>query len=319
MIKHICFLFALIVAAAVPALANEQCPPLKILSSIDLTMAPNGIVTVPVTVAGEKTFFVLDTATSQSRISAELVDKLHLVREHSRVTLVNTRGHTSEEIARIPTFGLGRLDYQSPSLWVMAEPAKPSGPQGVLGGDMLRNYDIDLDFAAHKMNIISREHCADKVVYWQSTMLAKLQMVVGDDNRIIFDATLDGHDLTAVLATGLVHSAINISIAKRRLDVDETSPGSVAVNANNKDTLYLHRFGTLSFQDVTVNNPEILLMPDLAQKIPGAVLRGHDRFLAGLKMNQPELMVGMSTLKQLHVYIDYHNQTVYLTPAPPSP
>ncbi|MBU6298173.1 MAG: hypothetical protein KGJ79_08690 [Alphaproteobacteria bacterium] len=30
-------------------------------------------------------------------------------------------------------------------------------------------------------------------------------------------------------------------------------------------------------------------------------------------------MLGLSWLKQIHVYIDCHNQTVYLTPAPPNP
>ena len=320
MAKRICILVALFAAVAFPALAEEQCPPLKVLTSIDLMMPKNGMVGVPVTVAGEKTFFILDTAAPQSRISAELAKKLNLPLEHSgRVTLVNARGNISTTFASVPSFDLGRLTYHSAVFWVIAEPANPAGPQGVLGGDMLRNYDIDLDFAAQKMNIISRDHCADNVVYWKSTMLAKVPMGVGHNNRIFFNATLDGHDLTAVLSTGLAHSAINISIAKSRFDVDETSPGSVAVNPNNKDTLYHHRFGTLNFQDVSVSNPDILLMPDIGDKIPGAVLRGGDRFLARMNLDQPELLVGMSTLRQMHVYIDYHNQTIYFTPAAPSP
>jgi hypothetical protein len=34
---------------------------------------------------------------------------------------------------------------------------------------------------------------------------------------------------------------------------------------------------------------------------------------------QPDLTLGMAELKQLHIYIDYHHQTIYLTPTENAP
>lgn len=304
----------LVAMFAVPSAAADSCSPLKRLTTLELTPLRSGVVTVPVTFGNETVPFVLDTSAGQSRISTALAQRLHMTREHSAVVLVNGKGKTAETLA-IPTeLVLGNLVYQSPKLREMIDTPAPDAPQGVIGGDLLRNYDVDLDFAAKKMNLVSRDHCEGHVVYWPFTTLAKIPMVVDDRNRIVFTMTLDGHALTTVLATGQAHSALNRNLAKEIFDIDGTSPGSIAVNPNDPGTLYRHRFGTLSADGISVASPDILLVSDIASALPGYVTRGRGHFFAKLNSGQPDLLLGMSTLKQLHVYIDYHYQTIYLTP-----
>jgi hypothetical protein len=299
---------------AAPSAAADSCPPLKRLTTLELTPLRSGVVTVPVTFGNETFPFVLDTSAGQSRISTALAQRLHIPREHSSVTLVNGKGKTAETLAVPSELVLGNLVYSSPKLREMIDTPAPDAPQGVVGSDLLRNYDVDLDFAAKKMNLISRDHCEGHVVYWQFTTLAKIPMVVDDRNHIVFEMMLDGHTLTTVLATGQAHSALNRNVAKEVFDIDGTSPGSVAVNPNDPDTLYHHRFGTLSADGISISSPDILLVRDIADALPGYLTRGRGHFLAKLNIGQPDLMLGMSTLKQLHVYIDYHYQRIYLTP-----
>ncbi len=59
----------------------------------------------------------------------------------------------------------------------------PNGPDiedfgGILGADMLRNVDLDLDFAAGKLNLVSQDHCSGNVVYWQAPAVAVVPMTL---------------------------------------------------------------------------------------------------------------------------------------------
>jgi predicted aspartyl protease len=312
---------ALAFAAAFSAAWGEDaCPPLQRLSGVDLKMSKGGQIAATVQIAGEPALFLISTGAARSEISRALAEKLKLPLSHSAVTLVDTNGRTSQTLAHAHDLQIGRLNFGSIHLKIMTADPPPELPQGVIGGDILRNYDIDFDFAARKMNIISREHCPGKVVYWPSQTLAKLPMMVGDDNRISFKMRLDGHELETVLDTGLSHTAINMAVAKTVYGLDKTSPDVTPANAQTPNGRYRHRFKSLGVEGLEIGTPDIMLIPDIASVMPGSLfLRGGDRFNARLQLHQPDLILGMSTLKKLHAYIDYHNQTVYLTPAAPPP
>ena len=39
---------------------------------------------------------------------------------------------------------------------------------GILGTDVLRNVDVELDFAANKIHLIAPNQCGGSVVHWQA-------------------------------------------------------------------------------------------------------------------------------------------------------
>jgi hypothetical protein len=184
----------------------------------------------------------------------------------------------------------------------------------VIGGDLLRNYDVDLDFGAGKMNLLSRDHCADKVVYWPSSTLAKLPMRVSDNNQIVFSMLLDGHEVSTVLDTGASQTALEYEAATEIFDLKADSPGVEAVPTGDGRVLHYKHFATLAADGLTIANPRIKLLPDPAGRLPGVITRGRGKFIARMhRISQSDLRLGMSTLKQLHIYIDYRNQTLYMT------
>jgi hypothetical protein len=71
----------------------------------------------------------------------------------------------------------------------------------------------------------------------------------------------------------------------------------------------------LSFGGITVSNPHMVIYPDLMGKrdydnttLTGSMIAHADDGM------QDELLIGMDVLRQLHVYIAYGEQKLYITP-----
>ena len=305
------------------ALAADQCPPLKIKASVDIVPLKNGRFMIPVSVAGHPAYFVVATANPLSSISSAVAEEYKFPREHSHVNFVGLAGQVSDKLATLPTFGIGNLKAEHVRLLMVDSgdhPAPQDGamvPSGMLGAEFLRAYDVDLDFGANKMNLISREHCAGNVLYWNSERLATLPMSVDNDGKIRFKMTLDGHELDAVLNTAIPMSTIRMNTAHNLYDVDNDTAGNQREGAlENGTPLYSHTFKSLAFEGLSISNPKLVLMPSLADaKIRHLEARGNPLKL--VLPVQPQLVLGMAELRKLHVYIDYHNQTIYFTPATP--
>lgn len=323
-----CMLSASIMVAgliAYPALAADQCPPLKVMASVDMVALRNGVVMIPVTVAGQQKYFVLATGLPYTSINGELADQLAAPRRHSPIKFVGLDGQVSDTLAIVPSFGLGRLNAELVQMLVnkrQDDRVTPDGaarPSGALGADFLRAYDVDLDFGAKKLNLISREHCTGDVLYWKSEHAAKLPMSVMDNDRITFIMTLDGHDLQTVLSTEAPMSTINMRVAKNLYGVDNNSAGNkIEGHLGDGTTLYAHTFNALNVEGLAINNPKLVLMPNRAEEEMDRLRAGRRApLLRRAGQQQPELVLGMAELRHLHVYIDYHNQAIYFTPAKP--
>jgi hypothetical protein len=296
------------------ALAEDKCPPLKIVSSVDLTIHKQGAIGVPVAIGQQKAMFLLSTGAAQSSISTALSEQLQLPTRHTGAVVVNQRGNFSDEIATAKDFYIGNVHYGSVYLRLMIETPGPKGPQGILAADLFRNYDVELDFLAAKMNLISRDHCEGSAVYWPSKTIAKIPMRVTDDNRIVFKMTLDGHEVETSIDVAATRTILTQDVASELFGIEEGSPGSTPV----KNGVYRHRFNTLSAEGLAIKNSDVLIVPTPGSHMPGAISRGRGRQQVELGTHKlPPLRLGMSTLRQLHIYIDYHNQTLYFTPAKP--
>jgi hypothetical protein len=317
----LCALAAVAAWSVYPALADDQCPPLKVMASFNLTFTKNGTPLVPVTVNGHQVNFVLGTNIAVTSISFRFAQELDLHREYMTHTrFVTSGGQLMPELATMNDFELGPLKAEN--VRVLLEPAQPTtaqlppgAPVGTLGADFLRPYDVDIDFAAGKMNLISRDHCVDRFLYWKATTVAKLPMTVGDDNRIYFPMTLDGHEFEARLNTSSPMSTIKDTTAKQVFNVDGDSSDNTQLGTfPDGSKIYAHQFKSLTAEGLVIANPKLVLMQSKAdQYIEGKRDLWRPRMLN--PDMQPDLTLGMSELKHLHIYIDYHHQTIYLTPS----
>ena len=314
-LSGICAILLAALAAASPARAQD-CPAPRVLAAVDMVAQRNGTMLVPVTIAGQQLYFSLGTASPISSITPALVKQLGLVREHAGVTMINTAGRDTNQIATAPDFAIGNLKGTDVTFLVEAD--GPNAPDiheraGTLGADFLRAYDVDLDFATGRMRLISRDHCEGHILFWNSDIMTKVPMSVANDNKIVFPMTLDGHELQTILSSATPATSIRLRTAEELYDVKNDTQGNEPAGALNGIPLYAHRFAKLDAGGLAVSNPRIVMLPDLVEE--------DARHLHPLARNTfgrphlPDLMLGMSTLRQLHLYIAYADRALYISPA----
>jgi predicted aspartyl protease len=331
-------LAVLALVCAGPARA-EDCGPLKRLASVDMIPGPGGVrMLVPVTINGASRMLLLDTAAGFTTLTATAASELNLhVLDGSRLKLLDSAGNASRKYVVVEDFQIGGL--QGKDIPFMITPNPNAGQDlafaGVLAGDMMAKYDVDLDFAARKMQYFSHDHCAGHVVYWPATMIAvvpfrmqhPIRGVIGErprlplleDTHIRVPVTLDGKTFQAVINTGAVRSTMSANTAKFAFGITADSPGSVPLGAVDHDPnhrVFGHVFGSLAFEGVTVTNPHVAIRPDLfGSKDPdnGFAIGSHaQRVDDGIG---PEITIGMDVLRRLHLYIAFDERKLYITPA----
>ncbi len=322
---HVAAFFAALFFAT-PAVA-EDCGRLQLRASLDMTLTRADMILMPATVNGTDMHLLVDTAGGISSLSAKTVKALNLKRQDAAVKALDMRGNASRQYVRLDTLALGGLKGRDIDLMILPDPN--SSLDGLIAGDILSRYDVELNFVTRKLNLFSPDHCEGKVIYWPATALAVVPFTmarpargnpdepssikVGPDTHIRVPVTLDGKTFSAVVDTGATLTTMSAATARSAFDVTATSPGAVSLGPN--DPRFGYVFHSLAFEGIAVTNPHVLVYPDLVgKKDPenANMLGSHiTRVDDGL---DPDLIIGMDVLKRLHLYIAYREKMLYLTP-----
>lgn len=277
-------LWALILLAIFPAAAEthstQEAPPncaLNLKASIDIKLDDVGRITVPVTINGTKKPMMVDTGAAVSSITLRSVNELNL----------KLRGFATD----VAEFGFGGMKGKNIPLEVSSFAMESAG---LLGGDFLFAFDLDFDFAAAKLNLFSRDHCPGRVVYWTHQPHGEIPFEL-KDNHIILKVQLDGQEIAAALHTGAADTVMSFDSASN-------------IFGRGKATLLGSRhypFKSLTFGDVRVGAPSILLAPEVISV----------DMATGSFQKSMDLVVGMGVLRRLHLYISQKEKKIYVTPA----
>lgn len=268
-------------------------------SSIPIVTQPDGRIAVPVTVQGKQALFLVDTGGVSATMTAQLAKDIGLKVRATNRWLTGIGQSLLNTYVLADTFSLGRLN--GTDLPVYIDP-RINGLylDGTLAPDMMRQYDVDFDFAGGKMNLFSPKHCPGNVVYWTRDGYIALPMDVAPDGHIRVPAMVDGKPIKATLDTGAMTSVMSLSAA-RALGITETSPGlkvTETYRTNKKPKKYSYPFKSLDLEGVAVSNPHIIILAD-------AMMKGLGN----------DLILGVGIMRQLHLYIAYHEEKLYITPA----
>ena len=290
---------------AAPPAAAPNCA-LGLAAALPMTTEPNGTVAVPVKLADHDLLFEIDTGSIFSSIKYQSAWFLRLKQfpiESAKFSFIANVKVTNYTI--LPDFSLGQLHIASRPFLLDPNALLSPDSDGLLGPDILSNFDVDLDFAGGTLKLISPDHCPGQVVYWTKGGYSQIPMQVDGFRQISVPVDLDGKSVTAILDTGSYRSIMSAGMAKSVFGIDDKNPaakslGSLAINGTGGLAAFRYPFSKLTFGGVTVNNPDLMVLPDEA--VGGA--------------NSP-LLVGISILRQLHLYIAYKEQTLYVTPAQP--
>ena len=287
------FSFAAILSG--PALAD--CKPLSRIAALDLVPGADRLsVFVPVTIQGKSKLMLLDTGVASTELTQEAVSELSLYSRRGIQVQYDTAGQRSNTVADA-SLALGSLRVDQLTLNVASQRnlfSDTTHVVGVLATEILSHYDLDIDFPANKLGIMSPDHCEGKVIYWNAPTVAVAPIQVIDSGHIIFPVTVDGKTVNALLDTG----ASGTSIAAAEFD-------------------YGHTFKSLGFDGIAVNNPRVEIVPAITQDFLGRAPAGspvapiHSEARPDVQWS---MVLGMNVLRHFHFYIAYQEKKIYITP-----
>jgi predicted aspartyl protease len=286
---------ALVISAPARAQDAQACQ-LDRFSTLPITTLPDGRFTVPVTLNGEVLNFLVDTGGVSATIAHEQSLNLRLVDMPVNKPLRGVGGIELNRFAVIDKFSLGRLEGTGIPVWL--DPILPRGADGTLSPDMMKRYDVEIDFPRGTLSLFSQKHCPGQVVHWTRSGFVVLPMEVASNGHIEVPVTVDGKKFTAILDTGAQSSIISLGAA-RALGITEKSPDLKPLKMSDpKYRGYDYPFKSLDFDGISVANPRLQIV--------------SDNFLPGMRT---DMIVGISILRRLHLYIAYGEEKLYITPA----
>lgn len=278
---------------------DEQKCGLQRAVSLDMDIDPAGGITVPVDVGGHHLRMLVDTGGFITALSPEAAASLgaYIVSiPLSPITMFN--GEKITHYADVNDIYVGNLHAKRAQFLVLPPGHLPSGVDGILAPDILSAYDTELDFAAAKLNLYLKDHCPGRVVYWTHDPYAKIPLSIDDGGHMIIPVTLDGKYLRAVVDTGSSRSTMELEDAEDMFG-DQLANG--LKRAPNDPEGFAYPFKSLTLVDVSVSNPDIVLFSRQQAK----------QFFTSTE----KMILGMGILRQLHLYIAYHEKMLYATPA----
>jgi hypothetical protein len=308
--------------------AAADCKPLTLIAALNLEPAIERKESyVPVLIQGVPKLMLLDTGGAITEVTTEAADELNLVRRHANFRVYNMYGEYSDQFAE-SSLAIGPLKADAMALAIAPGShmfGEDHGISGVLAPDILKNYDLDIDFGGDRLNLFSPEHCEGKVVHWPATAVAVVPMRVLHSGHIIVPVLLDGQRVTAILDTGAYHTTLTVPVAENQFRLKLGSPETPAsghLTGKPNSPTYRHVFSSLAFEGIVVSNPQVEIIPDLMRQvvIDAAAPPTGTRIADPRKLeSDASMLIGMNILRHFHIYIAYREEKLYVTPTMEKP
>jgi hypothetical protein len=315
------FVLLLTLCSATAAFAEDQCPPLKLVTRLDMTMGQDGRPYIPVKINGTPETMLIDTGGVFTEIPESVRDALQLEKRNVPVEMVGVTGSTTHIAAR-GSFGLGNLTVDKTDFMVMPDTKDAGdGASGIFAPNFLHAYDADFDFGGKTFSLISQDHCDGKVVYWPAQSVAVVPMRVDKVGHIHLTVTVEGKQMSAMLDTGASNTFADLSDVVTRFGLTAgaaDTPYGGELGPTHA-AYYSHHFKSLSLEGIAISNANVKLIPDLMRRSTterSSTLEGGSRIPdRDLELGLSEITLGMDILRHFHLYIAYKEQKLYITPA----
>jgi predicted aspartyl protease len=287
-------------SAAQAADAPPVCP-LGQIASLDTLTTPEGMIAVRGRVNGREGPFLVDTGGIGGLLGFSPAFALKLDPRRAAVGGLLIGGATLEYGAAVKRFDAGPVARDD--LFFLIAPDRMLEPDtiGAIQPHLWRDLDVEIDFVKGKLNLFAQNQCPGHVVYWTHDAAAAVPMSVDPAGHITVKALLDGKPIDAIVDTGAQSSAMSLATAEALFGIDAKDPalkplGTFSINNLVTARAYRYPFKSLTFEGIAVDNPDIVI---------------SDTGESG----QPPLVVGIGALRQLHLFIAYDENILYLTAA----
>lgn len=301
--------------------AADNCK-LKQVTSVPASLIDGGLA-VDVTLNGLPVKMWFTTNSDVSAINEAFAKRADMPLTDLHTDIYSTGRRHRNQMTRISSMQLGNATSTSAPFVVIPEGSDGTDgmPVGSIATDYISNYDVDIDISNGKINLFDRDHCKGQVVYWAQEYLASPIYLsnTGLARRPEMDVVADGQTFRAMIATGFGSNVLRQAVAEGRLGLVAGSAqmpksGTWRDSDDRVADRYSHTFGSLSFGEITLHNSTVRVEPINM----GAASQSIGSHMAEGNIQQPDMYIGMSFLKKLHIYIAYSENMIYYTVAPTS-
>ena len=230
-----------------------------------------GYLSIVISIAGHSLSALVDTGSDGGLLTPEMVGFLRLRLDPDHETIVHGTGGVAQATpnAIVPDLRVGGVDFGARSVPVGELPGQPMihpPVAGLLGGDILSRFDLDMDVAGGTLalwNIQRGSVACAPLPAWDGpyeTLPLRRQ-----DNRFLLEVQLAGRPVTALLDSGARSRIVSPAIAHRAgisQSELERDPGGVTAGVDgHQDIYHWHRFATLQVGQELERNVTLTVAP----------------------------------------------------------
>jgi len=282
-----------------PVRSEENCQ-LKEITSLDIQTDEVGRVYLPASIAGQPENLLLSTESAYSALAARAVKALDLRQVLSGLYNIADHSFVRAQYESVASLQLGSLTNSQFKFLVIPDEGIPLRAAGVLSFGVFGDYDVELDFAHGKLNLFLPHHCRGQVVYWTHGIAARVPIATYKNGMITAPVTLDGRQLTAILAIDGSDNRMSLQYARSVFGNDYIDAGLKPLGSTQSSP-YSFPFKSLSLGGLAVSSRTIALYDAPTN--------------TGIVNPSPALNIGEPTLREIHIYISHNEGYLYATAA----
>jgi predicted aspartyl protease len=244
---------------------------------------------------------LLDTGASGSMLDQLMVEGLGLPDDPHRQTNVHSiGGEVLSRNAMIQSFEIGGQEWQSMSLATSRLPTtfQTEPPvAGILGGDRLSSFDVELDIPHGRMTLWNVRHCTGDFVRWDLPHYT-VPLTRRAQNRMVAEIEIDGHPVAALIDWGARTSsmtedtATQLGVTPERLEKDRSE--TIRGTDRNDIKVRLHSFD--------------------AVRIGGEVIHHAVIRVGGLHLGDVNMLLGADYARSRRIWLSYATRQMFVLP-----
>jgi predicted aspartyl protease len=255
---------------------------------------------VPMTINGGPATFLLDTGAERTIVSDAAARRLGLAAHYTDNRSMMgfggavATGEVHPDSVKIGTLAMSGFFALVGAVTLPKLAGQPA--DGLLGGDVLADFDLDLAFGEGRLGLYAPTDCEDPVLPWRRPphgTAAHASM----RRHLVFDVQIAGRTLPAFIDTGAQVSFIDADAAARLgvgADALRQDP-SITVHGvgSSASGLRRHRFERLEVAGVAWTEPVLVVAP--------------------LKLDDADVILGADFLESHRVWFAYHGHRLFVS------
>jgi predicted aspartyl protease len=301
-----------LVISSATASAATECKLVQI-AELPVTMLGHEPL-ISVSINGHPVQMLMDTGATKSLIWRASAKELDLSIGATDTRFYGVDGKDSGGITRIRDFGLAGAMAHNVNMYVGGRGHAPAGSVGLLGEDIISNWDLDVDFSAGKVRLFSPKNCKDgQVVYWAKSYSAlPLIGAPRESDYLWAHVQINGHQVTAMFDTGagvttVTTRALELTGVKAETEIVAAgaSRGMAAEPMKTSSAI----FSTLSVAQETVQNVKLNIADLFSRNLETSTGSAIPQSV----MDTPGMLIGADFFQAHHVYIARSQGKIYFT------